>query len=158
MPPHLIIDGYNYIMRTSLAASDVETARDLLLEQLVEYRKQKAPRITVVFDATGGVHLARSRTNYRGIEIIYSGRDETADDVIKEMIRARMSGTVVVSSDRELIDEAKKRGIVFMVPARLETALSGETEDTAERSTERKGQGRKLPKQVRKARRTLGKV
>ena len=158
MPPHLIIDGYNYIMRTALAGADVETARDLLLEQLVEYRKQKASRITVVFDATGGVHLARSRTNYRGIEIIYSGRNETADDVIKEIIRARMSGTVVVSSDRELIDEAKKRGIVFMVPARLEAALSGEIEGPAERPTERKGQGRKLPKKIRKARRTLGKV
>ena len=158
MPPHLIIDGYNYIMRTALAGADMETSRDMLLDQLVDYRKQKASRITVVFDATAGVHLARSRTNYRGIEIIYSGRDETADDVIKEMIRARMSGTVVVSSDRALIDEAKKRGIVFMVPARLEAALAGETEGEAERSAERKGTSHKLPKRVRRARRTLGKV
>jgi predicted RNA-binding protein with PIN domain len=158
MPPHLIIDGYNYIMRSALAGADIETSRDMLLDQLAQYRKQKASRITVVFDATGGLHLARSRTNYRGIEIIYSGRNETADDVIKEMIRSRMAGTVVVSSDRELIDEAKKRGIVFMVPARLEAALSGEAEKDTHRPTERKGQGRKLPKRVRKARRTLGKV
>ncbi len=157
MPPHLVIDGYNYIMRTSLAGADVETARDILLDQLVEYRKQKTPRITVVFDATGGIHLVRSRTNYKGIEVIYSGRHETADDVIKEMIHARMAGTVIVSSDRAIIDEAKRQGAAFMVPGRLEAALAGEAEEEL-RSPERKGTARRLPKRVRKARRTLGKV
>jgi predicted RNA-binding protein with PIN domain len=162
MPPHLLIDGYNYIGRTALAgmfgASDPETARDHLLDQLVEYRKEKGARITVVFDAYAGVHLFRSRTNYKGIEVIYSGRDETADDVIRQSIRTRPAGLVVVSSDRALIDEAKRYGVVFMVPGRLETALAGESDEEAAHGSERKGTGRKLPKRVRKARRTLNKV
>ena len=91
MPPHLLIDGYNYIGRTSQAGmdgpSDPETAREHLLDRLVEYRNMKRVRVTVVFDAYAGVHLLRSRTNYKGIEVIYSGREETADDVIKQMIR-----------------------------------------------------------------------
>ena len=158
MPPHLVIDGYNYIMRTSLAGADIETSRDILLDLLVEYRKQKTARITVVFDATAGIHLARSRTNYKGIEVVYSGRHETADDVIKEMVRSRMAGMVIVSSDRALIDEAKRHGTIFMVPGRLEQALTGEPDHEKARGTERKGTARKLPKKLRKARRTLGKV
>ena len=162
MPPHLIIDGYNYIGRTSLAGmfgpSDSGTARDYLLDQLVDYRKGKGARVTVVFDAYAGVHLVRSRTNYKGIEVIYSGRDETADDVIKQLIQTRPAGLVVVSSDRALIDEAKRHGVVFMVPGRLEAALTGEAEQDVAHLPERKGTARKLPKRVRRARRTLGKV
>lgn len=162
MPPHLLIDGYNYIGRTSLAGmfglSDSEVARDHLLDQLVEYRKEKRAKITVVFDAYAGVHLFRSRTNYKGIEVIYSGRDETADDVIRQLIRTRPAGLVVVSSDRALIDEAKRHGVVFMVPGRLEAALTGEAEQEEAHGPARKGTARKLPKRVRKARRTLGKV
>jgi predicted RNA-binding protein with PIN domain len=162
MPPHLLIDGYNYIGRTSLAGmfgpAGSEIARDQFLDQLVEYRKEKGVRVTVVFDAYAGVHLVRSRTNYKGIEVIYSGRNETADDVIRQLIRGRPTGLIVVSSDRALIDEAKRYGVVFMVPGRLEAALAGETDEEEERNSERKGEGRKLPKRVRKARRTLGKV
>lgn len=162
MPPHLLIDGYNYIGRTSLAGmfgpSGSEPARDYLLNQLVDYRKEKRARITVVFDAYAGVHLARSRTNYKGIEVIYSGRDETADDVIRQMIKSQPAGLIVVSSDRALIDEAKRHGVVFMVPGRLEAALSGEAEQEEAHGPERRGTARKLPKRVRRARRTLGKV
>jgi predicted RNA-binding protein with PIN domain len=162
VPPHLVIDGYNYIGRTSLAGmfgpSDAQTARDYLLDRLVEYRSMKSARVTVVFDAYAGVHLVRSRTNYKGIEVIYSGRDETADDVIRQMIRSRPTGLVVVSSDRVLIDDAKRHGVVFMVPGRLEAALTGEPEQDGAHSPGRKGTARKLPKRVRRARRTLGKV
>lgn len=139
-------------------SSDSQTARDYLLNQLVEYRNEKHAKITVVFDAYAGVHLFRSRTNYKGIEVIYSGRDETADDVIRQLIRTRPAGLVVVSSDRALIDEAKRCGVVFMVPGRLEAALAGESEQEAVHSPTRKGTARKLPKRVRKARRTLNKV
>ena len=138
--------------------SGAEPAREYLLNQLVEYRNEKHVKITVVFDAYAGVHLARSRTNYKGIEIIYSGRNETADDVIRQMIQARPTGLVIVSSDRALIDEAKRYGVVFMVPGRLEAALAGEVEQEEAHGAERKGAARKLPKRVRKARRTLGKV
>src|SRR5271157_5532570 len=135
MPPHLLIDGYNYIGRTSLAgmfgSSNPETGRDYLLNQLVDYRNEKHAKITVVFDSYAGVHLFRSRTSYKGIEVIYSGRDETADDVIRQLIRTRPAGLVVVSSDRALIDEAKRYGVVFMVPGRLEAVLAGESEQEA---------------------------
>lgn len=162
MPPHIVIDGYNYIGRTSLVSmfgsSDAGRARDYLLEQLVEYRNEKHSRITVVFDAYAGVHLARSRTNYKGVEVVYSGRDETADDVIGQMMESQPAGLVIVSSDRALIDKAKRLGVVFMVPGRLEGTLTGEAGQETARGPERKGAAHKLSKRVRKARRTLGKV
>lgn len=158
MPSHLVIDAYNYIMRTALAGADIETSRDMLLDQLVEYRRQKVVRVTAVFDAARGIHLARSRTNYKGVEVIYSGQNESADDVILEMIRSRPAGLVVVSSDRALIDEAKRRGVSFMVPARLEAALHGEDAEGQPREAERKGPSRRLPKKVRRSIRTLRKA
>jgi predicted RNA-binding protein with PIN domain len=158
MPPHLVIDAYNYIMRTSLAGADIETSRDMLLDQLVEYRRQKTVRITAVFDAARGIHLARSRTNYKGIEVIYSGQNESADDVIVEMIRSRPAGLVVVSSDRALIDEAKRRGVSFMVPTRLEAALHGKDTEEQPGEAERKSPSRRLPKKVRRSMRTLRKA
>jgi len=139
-------------------SAGTEQARDYLLDQLAEYRSAKHAKITVVFDAYAGVHLVRSRTNYKGVEVIYSGRDETADDVIRQMIKSRPAGLVVVSSDRAIIDEAKRHGVVFMVPGRLEVSLSGEAEHEGTHGADRKGEGRKLPKRVRRARRTLNKV
>jgi predicted RNA-binding protein with PIN domain len=162
VPPHLLIDGYNYIGRTSLAlmfgTADSGSARDYLLQQLAEYRKVKQTRITVVFDAYSGVHLLRSRTSYKGIEVIYSGRDETADDVIGQMMETQPAGLVMVSSDRALIDKAKRLGVVFMVPGRLEATLSGKTAEDRMPDSERKGTAYKLSKKVRRARRTLRKV
>ena len=163
MAIHLLIDGYNYTKTTSLAGmfdpSDLDTVRDYLLDQLAEYKRERGAKVTVVFDAYAGIHLQRSRTNYKGVEVIYSGRDETADDVIREMVRKRPSGLVVVSSDRALIDEAKQHGITFITPGRLETSLGGEGAGLeAGPEGPKKGNPRRLPKSVRKARRTIGKI
>jgi uncharacterized protein len=163
MAIHLLIDGYNYTKRTSLAGmfdpSDLDAIRDYLLDQLAEYKRERGAKVTVVFDAYAGIHLQRSRTNYKGVEVIYSGRDETADDVIREIVRKRPSGLVVVSSDRALIDEAKKHGITFITPVRLETSLAGEGVGLeAGPEGPKKGNPRRLPKSVRKARRAIGKI
>jgi uncharacterized protein len=162
MPTRLLIDGYNFLKRSSLSAlfdaTDLDSARNYFLERLFEYKREKGVHVTVVFDATQGISLGRQRDPYRGIEIIYSRQGETADQVMIETIRKRLPGLVVVTSDRAILDEAKRHGVVFVTPDRLEASLDGAgSEDYPER-TEKKGNPRRAPKQVRKARRAIRKI
>jgi predicted RNA-binding protein with PIN domain len=162
MAVHLLIDGYNFAKRSSLAclfdSSDLETARKYLLERLSEYKKSRPMRITVVFDGTSGISLSREKDFYKGIEVIYSRQGETADDVIIGALRRRPAGLMVVTSDRAIINEAKSHGITFVTPDRLEAAIDGCDDDRGLDREGKKGNPRKAPKNLRKARRMIKKV
>jgi predicted RNA-binding protein with PIN domain len=161
MPTHLLIDGYNFLKRSAVGAffaSDPDGARRRLLEMLAEQRRKGTTRITVVFDAPHGISLSRQREGFRGVDVIYSAQNETADDVIMQVVRRRPSGLVVVSSDRAIIDEAKKYGVTFITSARLEAILEGAGPEEDEPRMEKRGNPRRLPKQLRKARRTIKKI
>ncbi len=163
MAAHLMIDGYNIIRRSGAAApfapGDLEGSRRYLLDELSRYKQEKQVRITVVFDGGGGRSITRERDRYRGVEVIYSKRGETADQVIMEAIRTRLSGLVVATSDRAIIDEAKKYSVAFITPDRLEAAIMGaDTADEAGPRTDKKGNPRKAPKGLRQARRAIRKI
>ena len=57
MPIHIIIDGYNLIRRSKKLSAfdvqDIQLGREALIDMLATYKKIKAHRITVVFDAGG---------------------------------------------------------------------------------------------------------
>ena len=93
---HLLIDGYNYVKQSAMAALldpfDLESGRRYLLDELSRYKKEKKMRITVVFDATQGFSPGRKKEGYRGVEVIYSKQGETADEVMMETIRERQGG------------------------------------------------------------------
>ncbi|MGA3172965.1 MAG: NYN domain-containing protein [Syntrophorhabdales bacterium] len=163
MALHLLIDGYNVIRRCGGAVlfdpSDLERSRRNLIDWVSRYKREKQIRITVVFDGGGGPSLARKRESHRGIEVIYSKKDETADQVIMEAIRVHAAGLVVATSDRVIIDEAKKHAIPFITPDRLEAALLGEGPgEEVEIRAGKKGNPRKAPKGVRLARRAIRKI
>jgi uncharacterized protein len=162
MATHLLIDGYNLLKRSSISAlfgsSDLDGARGYFLEQLFEYKREKGIRITVVFDAPLGLSLGRQKENYKGIEVIYSRQGESADHVIVEAIRKRQSGLVVVTSDRAILDEAKRHGTAFITPDRLEASLDGAEEYGGGATAEKKGNPHKAPKKLRKARRAIRKI
>ena len=162
MPVHLLVDGYNFAKRGALASlfdsSDLETGRRLLLERLSEYKKSRRIRITVVFDGTSGISLSREKDFYKGIEVIYSRRGETADEVIVAAIRRKPPGLMVATSDRAIINEAKSHGVTFITADRLDAAIDGGGDEDGEKREEKKGNPRKAPKSVRKARRMIKKV
>ncbi|MCX7965932.1 MAG: NYN domain-containing protein [Syntrophorhabdaceae bacterium] len=162
---HIVIDGYNYINRIRPAGmhdgTNLEVLRKHLLEKLVYYKKQKPNRITVVFDAYKSFSPTRQRENYKGIDVIYTKENETADEFIIQWIRKRPSGLVVVSSDRAILDEAKQCGIAFITPTKMEEFMLGyETEDydSENLKTTKKGNPKKLPKKIRKATKILSKI
>jgi uncharacterized protein len=162
MPVHLLIDGYNFARRGVLArlfdSSDLETGRRLLLERLSEYKKTRRMRITVVFDGTSGISLSREKDLYKGIEVVYSRQGETADEVIIGVLRRRPPGLMVVTSDRAIIDEAKRHGITFVTPDRLDASIDGGGDEEGPEREDKRGNPRKAPKSVRKARRMIKKV
>ena len=66
---------------------------------------------------------------------------------------------VAVSSDRALIDEAKRQGIPFVVSSRMDMILNGEEDEgQGDGRQEKKGNPRKVPKGVRKAHRAINKM
>jgi predicted RNA-binding protein with PIN domain len=165
---HLIIDGYNYIHRIrsghSTDTTNLELLRREILERLFRYKKDRGVRITVVFDARGGCSLVRQRESFKGIDVVYSGDNETADDVIIGWIREKRAGRIVITSDRAIIDEAKKAGVPFMTPVAMEQYIVGGREELGEKEYDsdfhrpKTGNPRKLPKKLRKVTKSIGKI
>ena len=167
--PHLIIDGYNYLNRTRTSpasdGSNLDALRRALLDRLVRYKKQKGAKITVVFDAYKSYSPGRQKEIYKGIDVVYSREGETADDVIMGWIKERRAGIVIVTSDRAIIDEAKRCSVPFVTPPGLEALIadegSGKGDDEAGEEAypgKKRGNPRKLPKKLRKATRALKKI
>ena len=79
----------------------------------------------MVFDGSG-LEGARAPGTAapRGVRLLFSGPGQTADDVLRELVRAEPPGRplVVVSSDREVADDVRRDG-ARAVPSRALLAL-----------------------------------
>lgn len=98
----IVIDGYN-VLKTMLANSSLvtEKERNAFIRQLQIYGFLKKHKIVVVFD--GGPHQWVHKEQVGKIVLIYSGINETADDVIKAYLKDRKTKDILlVSADREL--------------------------------------------------------
>ena len=106
MPIHILIDGYNLIRNYSPLSraekADFSQGRERLLEWLSLYRRKIPNPITVVFDGGQGDALAEGRDIYKGIKILYSSQGQTADDIIKRLVKKDGGKILVVTSDQEL--------------------------------------------------------
>jgi predicted RNA-binding protein with PIN domain len=101
---HLIVDGYN-VTKTAWPGAPLHTQRQRLATALGALAAQRRIEVTVVFDGatlSGPVQL----TPPRGVRIRFSPAGVTADEVIRQLVRAEPPGrpVVVVSSDREVAD------------------------------------------------------
>jgi len=110
----LLIDGYN-LVRSITHARAKKTDVQQILGRLRRYKRVTGHGITVVFD--GGDGSYRYQVNFHGLTIWYSGVRETADDLIKDFLRASVSDEqVLVSDDRQLNDVAEERNIISVSP------------------------------------------
>jgi len=169
---NLIIDGYNllYILspRLSLSAAQLQQERNQLIDRLSEYGRQKGLEITVVFDGWQGGWITEERERKRGIEVVYSKLGEKADDVIKRLVRERGSGSMVITSDREISKDAERMSVAVIPsdqfrekleqPAvEVETFLKDEEEGEG-RGIKKKGLSRRLSKKEKRKRTALRKL
>lgn len=103
---HILIDGYNLIRKypplSQVEKADFSKGREKLLEWLSQYRRKTANPITVVFDGGKGGERDEGRDIYRGIKIRYSPQGQTADDIIKRLVKKEGEKILVVTSDQEL--------------------------------------------------------
>ena len=167
MPLHIIIDGYNLIRQSrslsSLELTDIQLGREALIEKLVAYKKIKKHKISVVFDGTAAPPLSLQRDRVKGITVIFSRQGQQADDVIKQMAARDSGGTLVVSSDLDIIRFAESRGAAVIHAAEFEQKMAmaqqiswkgndPEADGKAgwQPTTKKKGPKRRLPKKRRK--------
>ena len=105
----ILIDGYNLIKRVVGTNSIGERVREQFLQAIGRYAKRKQHAVTVYFD--GGDLAYASHEQCYGLQIVYSGYQQTADDMIKQVVRTlRGQAVVLVTSDRELADFARSWG------------------------------------------------
>lgn len=110
----LIVDGYNLIGADQGLGGNLELKRNDLLQRLVAYQKNKQIPITVVFDGWRFGSRQETLQKRDGISVVYSRLDEKADSVIIRLARPRASGTVVISSDREIRSAVERFGAVAL--------------------------------------------
>jgi predicted RNA-binding protein with PIN domain len=107
---HLVVDGYN-VTKTGYPQMPLEKQRLRLLGQLSQLAAQTGAEVTCVFD---GAELAAPvlLAPPRGVRVLFSKPDVTADELIRQLVRAEPPGrpVIVASTDREVADGVARAG------------------------------------------------
>lgn len=117
---YILIDGYNLI---GIAHDELKKARNNLIHQLQRYSELKGHDITVVFDGWKSGQLNETKIQVGNITVIFSRLREKADSVIKRILSNASRQWIVVSSDREIADFTKRKGIVSITTGEFERKL-----------------------------------
>ena len=99
----LIVNGHSVIFALpemrAMHARRTALARDAIIKALTEYQDASGVHVVAVFDGKGA--RANEASEPGGIQVFYSGADQTADDII-ERLAAKYAGLheiTVVTSD-----------------------------------------------------------
>lgn len=100
----LIVDAHSVIFSwpeiRAMHVRRTALARDAIIRSLTEYQDATGVHVVAVFDGKGT--RANEATEPGGIQVFYSGADQTADDIIERLV-AKYAGKhdiTVVTSDR----------------------------------------------------------
>lgn len=106
---HLLVDGYNVTIG-GWADLTLEQQRARLVRGLSGLAAQSGAEVTVVFD--GAERMVGLPPAPRGVRVLFSRKGQTADDVIRALVRNEPNGrpVVVISSDREVADGTRRHG------------------------------------------------
>jgi predicted RNA-binding protein with PIN domain len=120
---YLILDGYNVINSwprlKSLMDESLETARDGLIDVMLEYGAFRGIRVIIVFDA----HLVKgnigNKQKLEGIEIVFTKEYETADSYIERyIIELSKENRVAVVTDDKTEQQMVLGGGATRIPVR----------------------------------------
>lgn len=112
---HLIVDGYN-VTKRGYGDLDLEQQRNRLVSGVSGIAAQTGAEVTVVFD--GADRVPGLPPAPRGVRVLFSRKGQTADELIRSLVRAEPDGrpVVVISSDREVADGVRRAG-AYPLPA-----------------------------------------
>lgn len=121
---HLVVDGYN-VTKTAWPSAPLHSQRQRLVTALGALVAQRRIEVTAVFDGatlSGPVQLNPPR----GVRVRFSPAGVTADEVIRQLVRAEPAGrpVVVVSSDREVADSIIAMGARALAASTLTARLA----------------------------------
>ncbi|MFF4648951.1 NYN domain-containing protein [Streptomyces sp. NPDC001380] len=107
---HLLVDGYN-VTKTGYPSLPLEQQRVRLLGGLSMLAARSGAEVTCVFDGQD-LDAPVIMAPPRGVRVRFSRTGETADELIRRLVRAEPGGrpVVVVSSDREVADGVRRAG------------------------------------------------
>lgn len=106
---HYYIDGYNLIFRTLGREKDLKERRQNFIKLINDKITGLNLDVTIVFDSQyqGG---ETSRSHFYSLEILFTEKNETADDLILKIIKSKSNPqeVVVVTSDKQLALTARR--------------------------------------------------
>lgn len=93
----VIVDGHNLIFNFfkagKLNREKIDYIKEKLIGDLSVYKSQKKCDVIAVFDARNSENKRRSMQIVDGVKVIYSRKNETADDIIEELTGAETRKT-----------------------------------------------------------------
>jgi predicted RNA-binding protein with PIN domain len=106
---HLVVDGYN-VTKRGFGEISLEQQRNRLVTELSGLAAQTGAEVTVAFD--GAERVPGTAAPSRAVRVLFSRPGQTADDLIKRLVRAEPDGrpVIVISSDREVADSVRRAG------------------------------------------------
>jgi len=117
---YIIADGYNLIFAweelSDLAATDLDNARQVLLDTLANYRAFRGCELVVVFDGYKVKGSKGSRENHHDINVVYTQENETGDMYIEKLANSigKNYRVRVVTSDSLIQLSALRSGVLRM--------------------------------------------
>ncbi len=126
----LIIDGYNVIFSweelKTLAKDNLEYARTRLTDILVNFAAFKKLRLILVFDAYNAEYGTDRTYEFKGIQIVYTKKNETGDTYIEKLaaLYKKNDRVRVVSSDYLIQISALRSGVMRMSAAEFEKEVN----------------------------------
>lgn len=126
-PDCLIVDGYNMIFAWNnlKSISNIESARDALMDQLSNYQGYKKIKLILVFDGYRVKNSVGSNSQYAGLEVVYTKYNQTADRYIEKLVH-ELKGKYdlsVASSDGLIQNAIFANGAKRMSARELEIAV-----------------------------------
>jgi predicted RNA-binding protein with PIN domain len=97
----ILIDGYN-LLKLIHGPDSNDTQRSAFINLMGRYIKKRHHKVVIVFDAGPCIYPLKEKSH--GIQVIYSGEYQTADDIIITFVQDNPSkDIVVITKDREII-------------------------------------------------------
>ena len=119
---HVIVDVLNILHAVDpyrgLLKKNFDLALDRLMQDLVNYRDSSADQLTLVIDGTEKPHAPLLAA---GMEVIYSGADKSADEIIEGRVSENTSKSriMVVTSDTGIQQLVYSLGASFIPPSQF---------------------------------------
>ena len=121
---HLVVDGYN-VTKTGYPDLPLADQRTRLVAGLAALASRTGAEMTCVFDGAEVV-VPIPTAAARRVRVRFSPAGQTADELIRRLVRAEPPGrpVVVCSADNEVIDGVRRAGARIVSPTALLTRLT----------------------------------